>query len=291
MRACALALCVWVIVVAPQVCWAQEAVPLDAAAVLQEMSARMLALDSFHQRGQLSTTIMMGDLTQPPMVWQLETWYQKPNKLATRWANTQMIFDGTYGYFYAEGSPVAYRWPAENLPAGWEWASQPTGGMAGPAPGYYPPEVMQWLRENARAYQTSEEIHVIFTLTGEQMMRLMGAMGGEPLAASEDEFGFAQAMGQMLAMMEMRWDMVLDPSTYLVRHMRGQLGMPTFGVSTDFLLQFPLRECNVPVPEGTFVLVVPPEVRIEEGVPPLLAPGLSGLPAPTQGKGLPGGVQ
>ncbi len=280
----ALGLCALLVV--GGLCAAQEATPLDPQAVLQEMSARMLALDSFHQAGQLSATFTMGQMGPTPLVFALETWYEKPNKLALTWANTAMIFDGTYGYFYMAGSPVAYRWPATSLPPGWEqWVTQPmTQEMT---PSYYPPEIMQWLAQGASAYASGDEIHVIFSLTGEQLMQVMAAMGeglpglsgmpGVPeVEGAEGTPDLAQALSQILAFMEMRWDVALDASTYLLRYMQGQIGMPSFGVSTDFWLQFSVSEQNIAVPPEVFVFTPPPGVEIQEGLPPFL--GIEGAP-------------
>lgn len=254
----------------------QTATPLDPQAVLQEMSTRMLAADSFHQAGQMSATITMGEIGQNPLIFPLETWYEKPDKLALRWANTLMIFDGTYGYFYAAGSPVAYRFPSSGLPPGWEqWLVQPMTGAETVAPSYYPPEIMRWLAESASAYAIGDEVHIVFNLSGEQLMQIMGQTGYPVpgLEGGEAAGGMMQAFSQILGMMETTWDVALDAYTYLTRYIRGQIGMPNLGVSTDFLLQFPVSEQNIAVPPEVFVFSVPEGVRVLDSVPPWLSFG------------------
>ncbi len=275
MRACIVGLCLILVSGGPAT--AQAATPLDAQTVLQEMSARMMALDSFHQVGQMSSTLSMGQLGQGLPVFTLETWYEKPNRLATKWGNLQTIYDGTYGYFYAEGSPLAYRYPAAGLPAGWQqWSSQMALGGAPSAS--YTPEIMQWLTQSATAYQAGNDIHVTFTLTGEQLMQITSAMGmgvpGMPGGSgAEGGADIMQVLSQILGGMQMNWDVVLDASTYMVCYLQGQVGMPTLGFSTDFMLQFTTNEANVPVPPEVFVLNVPAGVEMVDGVPPPMALG------------------
>ena len=277
----ALGLCA--LLVAGGLCAAQQGTPLDPQAVMQEMSARMLALDSFHQAGQLSTSVTMGETSLQPVTLPLETWYEKPNKLYCRWANTLWVFDGIYGYYYESPSTIAYRFPAPTLPAGWEaWSSQLTtaGGGTGVQPGYYPPQIMQWLTQNATAYQSGAEIHVVFNLTGEQLMQLMSAMGqgipGLPgLGGAEAGPEMAQALSQILAMMQMTWDVVVDANTFMTSSIRGQIGIPGLGSSGDFLLQFTVNEQNIPVPPEVFVFQVPQGVQIVDQMPPWMAPSLA----------------
>ena len=271
------------VLLAGGLCAAQQVTPLDPQAVMQEMSARMLALDSFHQVGQLSSTMSMGEISAQPLTYPLETWYEKPNKLYLRWANTLLVFDGAYGYYYESPSAVAYRFPASTLPAGWEmWSSQLTtaGGGSSVQPGYYPPEIMQWLTQNATAYQSGEEVHVVFNLTGEQLMQLWSAMGqgipGLPgLGREEAAPEMAQALSQIVTMMQMTWDVVVDANTLMTSYIRGQLGIPGFGSSGDFLLQFTASEQNIPVPPEVFVFVPPQGVQIVDEAPSWLAPSLT----------------
>ena len=197
----------------------------------------------------------------------LETWYEKPNKLATRWANIQPIYDGTYGYFYAEGSPLAYRYPAAGLPAGWQqWSSQMA--LGGVPSASYTPEIMQWLTQSASAYQAGNDIHVTFTLTGEQLMRIMSAMAmGVPGMAGEGGADIMQALSQILGTMQMNWDVVLDASTYMVRYLQGQVVINR---------ALPLRVAPAPVSIRLKARRLPP------CPPPLGHLGMGGGPRPYQ---------
>jgi hypothetical protein len=58
MRACVFGLCL--LLVSGGLAAAQATTPLDAQTVLQEMSARMMAFDSFHQVGQMSSALPIG---------------------------------------------------------------------------------------------------------------------------------------------------------------------------------------------------------------------------------------
>lgn len=249
------------------VCLAQPEIALDPQTVLKEMSARMLAADSFHAIGRQSDTASMGGMFQTTHESLVVIWYQRPNRLLWKRGATGLTFDGADLYWYAEGEPVAYRSPAPSLPLGWQyWLVVPMTGPTATQQGFDEQEFLRLLGLSATVSQSGDEISLKFSMAYErlaQVFRAMGQRGFSPWGEA-----MPGQLAQVLGEMKVNWEVGLNASDYLLRYVRWKMAQTGFGMTTESDLRFSVIARNTRVPAYKFRFRPPEGVEVQQGPRP-----------------------